>query len=113
MPRVLAVGLHRHGRQCRLDVSRLDQHDLEPGRGHPSVQPLGERPGFQADANDRQPEIGQEADQGLWLTRDLAFAHDPSRRVHHAHAAGLQGDIDTGIVFHDHPSLMLASLTGQ
>jgi hypothetical protein len=73
---VFAVGLHCHGRQCCLDVSRLDQHDLELGRGHPSVQPLGERPGFQADANYCQPEIGQEADQGL-----CSLAILPSRTI--------------------------------
>lgn len=38
--RVLPIGLHRHRRQRRLHMARLQQHDIEAGGDKASIQPL-------------------------------------------------------------------------
>src|SRR3954451_6745982 len=54
----------------------------------------------------RQAESPEEVDERLRLARHLRLAHDPARRVDHAHAAPFQGDVDPGIVLHGCPSMM-------
>src|SRR3954471_17636887 len=98
--RVLAVGLHDHRRQRRLDLPGLQQHRLEARPGQAGVQPLGERPGFEPDPGQRQAELAEEADQRLRLARHLRLADDPPARVDHADAAPFQGDVDPGMVLH-------------
>jgi hypothetical protein len=104
--RVLAVGLHDHGRERRLHVPRLQQRRLEPGAGQAGVQPLRQRPGLQPDPGQRQAEPAEEADERLGLARHLGLAHHPPAGIHHAHAAPFQGDVDPGIGLHGCPSLM-------
>jgi hypothetical protein len=48
-PCVIAVSLHSHGRDRRLDMSRFEQDHVEPLGFQTVVQPARKRPGFQPD----------------------------------------------------------------
>jgi hypothetical protein len=101
---VLAIGLDDHRRERRLHVARLQQHRLKAGLDQRGLEPLRQRPGFQADARQPQIETGQEADQRLGLAGYLGLSHDPARGVDHAHAALVQRHVNSDIVVHGCPS---------
>src|SRR4051812_28537869 len=107
--RVLAVSLHRHGRERRLDLAGLEQHGLEPRSGQARMQPLAERPSLEPDPHDRQAEPAAEPGQHLGLAGDLGFSHDPPGRIDHAKAAGIQRDVDADKVLHGCLPLMLGA----
>ena len=48
-PCVIAICLHRHGRDRRLDMSRLKQDHVEPFGFQNVVQPAGKRPSLKPD----------------------------------------------------------------
>src|SRR5262245_49849749 len=104
--RVLAISLDHHRRERRLDLPGLEQHHVEPGPYQAGMKPLRQRPGFQADPDQRRTEFPEEDDQRLGLARHLGLAHDPSMRIDHAEAASFQGHVDPGIVFHGCPLMM-------
>jgi hypothetical protein len=53
--RVVAIGLHRHRLQRRLDVPRLNQDRRKPRRRQPGMQPLRQRARLQTDPSEPRP----------------------------------------------------------
>ena len=108
--RVLAVGLHRH----RLECSRAHA-------GSPAAPPQAPRPASPAYSHcdngpasspirvSSSPSAAKPADQRFRLTGHLAFPHDPTRRVHHAHARAFQRHVDPRIMLHGRPPMMLGA----
>src|SRR3712207_4933209 len=84
---VLTISLDHHGRECRLDLPGLQEDGLKPGSDQVGMEPLRQGTGFKADAGEWQVEPGQESDQRFRLAGHLCLADDPTRGVHHAHAA--------------------------
>jgi hypothetical protein len=87
---VLAVGLHHHRRERRLDVPGLEQHRVKPGCFQPGVQPLRQWPRLQADPLEFQAEPAQKVHERLGLARHLGLTHHRARRIDHAYAAQFQ-----------------------
>jgi hypothetical protein len=59
----MLVSLVAHGRQRRIDLTRLHADDLKARLGHAVGQVLGQRAGFQANLVDRLAELPKAADQ--------------------------------------------------
>jgi hypothetical protein len=88
--RIAAVGLDDHGRECRLHMPGLQEHDLEPSFLQASMQPLRQRAGLQANAGERQVQAGEKGGEHLRLTGDFGLADNLSRRIKDANAAEFQ-----------------------
>src|SRR3712207_1467373 len=73
------------------------------------MEPLRQGTGLQADAGEWQVEPDQESDQRFRLAGHLCLADDPTRGVHHAHAAVFQRHVDPSIMVHGCASMMLGA----
>src|SRR4051812_47801395 len=78
---VRAIRFDRHGREGRLHMSGLKQHDIKAGSNNTSVEPLRERPGLQADRDRRGLQELNELHQNLRLAWHLKLAADLSITV--------------------------------
>ena len=71
-----SVALDDHGRERRLHMPGLQQHDFEPGLHKARIQPLRQGTSLQANAGERQVQAGEEGGKRLRLAGDLRLADD-------------------------------------
>ena len=107
--RVIAVRLHRHRRQRRLHVPRLQQFDRKPHLPQRRIKPLRQWPGLQPDPLQPQSQRAEPGDQCLRLTRHLRLPSDLAGPVDNTHARAFQRHVNSGIIVHGRPSMMLGA----
>ena len=107
--RVIAVRFHRHRRQRCLHVPRLQKLHRQPALPQRPVQPLRQRACFQPDPLHAHTE---RFDTGIRATGSLATLHlanDLPALVNHAHVGAIQRHVNSCIMLHGRPSMMLGA----
>jgi len=90
-------------RKRRLNVSRLQKNRFKPSPGQAGVQPLRQRPRFEADPRNREAKPFKALDEHFRFARDLDFPHNLAASVDNAHARPLQRHIDSSMMFRTCP----------
>jgi hypothetical protein len=107
--RVLAIRLDGHPLEGGADVPGLEQLDRKIDRLHRRVQLLRQRPGLQADPRHRRAVFAESGNQRLRLAQDLRFPQDAPRSIDNADAGAFRRHVQSGILFHGRPSVMLGA----
>ena len=97
---IVAVGLVGLGLQHRLGMPGLDTNYRHSRLRQGAVQPLRQRPSLQANPPTLDAGCGQHSNDRARVRRYLGLADDASLRIDDADAGLVQGDIQSGIMFH-------------
>src|ERR1044071_1809432 len=107
--RVLSIRLDWHRLEGVPDVTGLDQLHSKASGLHLGKEPLRERTRFQPDPCHRHLLRRKPGDQSLGLARRLRLFQDLAPRIDDANARVFQRDVDSGILLHGRPSMMLGA----
>src|SRR5205085_336004 len=91
----------------------LNQLDRKTGLLHRRIKPLRLRPRLQPDPLQAKPERSKPGDQRRRLAQNLALANDLAARLDNAHARVFQRHVDSCIMVHGRPSMMLGADTSD
>jgi hypothetical protein len=106
---IIAVGLHRHRLERITYVPRLQQLDRKSNVPQRRVKPLRQRAGLQSDPLKPKPNRAEPRDQCSRLARNLRLPNNLASRINNAHARAFQRNVDSGIMIHGRPSMMLGA----
>ena len=108
-PRILAIGLYSRRRQRMLHMPRLQQLDRKATLLHRPEQPLRQRPRLKPDPRHIETQRPKPGDRCFRLARHLALPHDLADSVNHTHAWAFQRHVNSWILVHGRPSMMLGT----
>ncbi len=106
---VIAVRLHRHRFECVANMPRLQKLNRKTRLAQRCIEPLRQRSSLQADPLDLRAQQPEPGDQRLRLTRNLCLPNNIPRAVDNAHCGAFQRHVNSCIMVHGRPSMMLGA----